>query len=141
MPKPRKMLTDCDAHIVSLMRLIETQSKVTIANWCVSYADAHLLPVWEKTFPDDDRPRAALQAARDWLEGRIKLRGNRIELGEIETAAKSLPGIDRLAKYRGARLVSLEEEPQSLKDLKQIVCPVTPIMQMESPGSTRLNAA
>jgi hypothetical protein len=73
MPKPRKMLTDCDAHIVSLMRLIETQSKVTIANWCVSYADAHLLPVWEKTFPDDDRPRAALQAARDWLEGRIKL--------------------------------------------------------------------
>jgi hypothetical protein len=74
MPKPRKMLSDCDApYIVSLMRLIETQSKATIADWCVSYAEAHLQPVWEKAFPDDGRPRAALQAARDWLEGKIKL--------------------------------------------------------------------
>lgn len=73
-PKPRKMLTDCDApYIVSLMRLIETQSKVTIANWCVSYAEVHLLPVWEKAFADDLRPKAAIQAARDWLDGKIKL--------------------------------------------------------------------
>lgn len=74
MPKPRKMLNDCDApYIASLMRLIETQSKQTIANWCVSYSETHLLPVWEKMFPDDPRPSAALQAARDWLDGKVKL--------------------------------------------------------------------
>ena len=44
MPKPRKMLDDIEApHIQSLMKLIETQSKTTIANWCVSYAEIHLL--------------------------------------------------------------------------------------------------
>ena len=74
MPKPRRMLSDCNApYIVSLMRLMETQSKTTIANWCVSYSEANLLPIWEKAFPGDSRPRAALQAARDWLEGKIKL--------------------------------------------------------------------
>lgn len=93
MPKPRKMLNDCDApYIVSLMRLIETQSKVTIANWCVSYADAHLLPVWEKAFPDDGRPRAALQAARDWLEGRIKLPVAKTVILDAHAAAREAEG-------------------------------------------------
>lgn len=74
MPKPRKMLNDCNApYIASLMRLIETQSKETIANWCVSYSEAHILPIWEKAFPDDLRPGTALQAARDWLDGKAKL--------------------------------------------------------------------
>lgn len=74
MPKPRKMLGDWTApYIQSLMRLIETQSKATIANWCVSYAAEHILPVYEKSFPEDARPIAALNAARDWLEGKIKL--------------------------------------------------------------------
>lgn len=74
MQNPRKMLPDYDApYIRALMRLIETQDKVTIANWCVSYAEVHLLPVWEKVFPEDGRPKVALQAARDWLAGKIKL--------------------------------------------------------------------
>ena len=74
MPKPRKMLSDIEApHIQSLMKLIETQSKTTIANWCVSYAEVHLLPIVERAFPDDPRPRTALEAARDWLAGKIKL--------------------------------------------------------------------
>ena len=39
MPKPRKMLGAADSpYIVSLMRLIETQSKATIAAWCIGYA-------------------------------------------------------------------------------------------------------
>jgi hypothetical protein len=93
MPKPRKMLTDCNApYIVSLMRLIETQSKVTIANWCVSYAEANLLPIWEKTFPDDGRPRAALRAARDWLEGKIKLPAAKKVILDAHAAAREAEG-------------------------------------------------
>jgi hypothetical protein len=40
MPKLRKILgNDMNApYLVSLMSLIETQSKETIARWCVSYA-------------------------------------------------------------------------------------------------------
>ena len=51
MPKPRKMLGAADSpYIVSLMRLIETQSKATIAAWCIGYAEAQILPIYAKTF-------------------------------------------------------------------------------------------
>ena len=74
MAKLRKMLGKADSpHIVSLMRLIETQSKITIANWCIQYTEEHILPIYEKIDSDDTRPRDALTAARDWLAGKIKL--------------------------------------------------------------------
>ncbi|MDL2273242.1 hypothetical protein LJC34_01620 [Oscillospiraceae bacterium OttesenSCG-928-G22] len=74
MSKPRKMLGKADSpYIVSLMRFIETQSKATIASWCMDYAEAHILPIYERERPDDPRPRSALEAARRWFEGKAKL--------------------------------------------------------------------
>lgn len=44
MKKPRKMLSDWEApYIRSLVQLIETQNKITLANWCISYCEAHIL--------------------------------------------------------------------------------------------------
>lgn len=60
-------------YIVSLMRLIETQSKATIAKWCIDYAETNILPIYLKSYPDDNRPLLALQAARDWFDGKKKL--------------------------------------------------------------------
>ena len=74
MSKPRKMLCDLEApYTQSLMRLIETQSKATLANWALDYAERHYLPIYAAHFPQDSRPREALAAARDWLAGRVKL--------------------------------------------------------------------
>lgn len=74
MRKLRKMLGDYkDEHIVELMRLIETQSKETIANWCMDYAEANILPIYNKYYPNDNRPKMALDASRDWLKGLKKL--------------------------------------------------------------------
>jgi len=75
MPKKyRKMLTDWQApYIMSLLRLIETQSKTTIANWCVDYSEMRLLSIYEAAYPGDLRPRASIDAARQWLDGKIKL--------------------------------------------------------------------
>ncbi|MFO7612773.1 MAG: hypothetical protein R6W99_09875 [Clostridia bacterium] len=74
MPKARKMLSDREApYIQSLMKLIETQSKATLAIWAVEYAGRVLLPLWIKNYPDDLRPQSALNAAREWLSGSIKL--------------------------------------------------------------------
>lgn len=71
--KLRKMLGDVNApEVVALMRLIDTQSKATICNWCMDYAEAYILPIFEKRCPGDDRPRSALNAARDYLEGKVK---------------------------------------------------------------------
>jgi len=92
MPKPRKMLGSATSpYILSLMKLIDTQSKATIAKWCMDYAEAYILPVFEKHCPGDNRPRAAIAAARDWFEGRKKLPEVRnIILNECHAAAREL---------------------------------------------------
>ena len=74
MSKYRKMLSDYNAEpIQAFMRLIETQSKQTIATWCLNYAEAHILPIYNKQFPLDSRPQSALDAAQAWLSKEIKL--------------------------------------------------------------------
>jgi hypothetical protein len=71
--KLRKTLgNDQSPHIVSLMRLVETQSKTTLIKWCIGYAEEHIVPIYESAYPLDTRPRDALRNARGWLEGRVK---------------------------------------------------------------------
>jgi len=92
MGKLRKMLGKADSpYIVSLMRLIETQSKLTIATWCMDYTEKYILPIFEKYCPNDNRPKSALVAARDWFEGRKKLpEVKNIILKECHGAARDL---------------------------------------------------
>jgi hypothetical protein len=89
MPKTRKMLGDWDApYIQSLVKLVETQSKSTLAHWAVDYAEQVLLPLWCKYFPDDLRPQNSLNAARDWLSGAIKLPQAKKTILECHAAAR-----------------------------------------------------
>jgi len=90
--KLRKMLGSADSpYIVSLMRLIETQSKATIAKWCLDYTEANILPIFEKHCPEDDRPRRAINASRDWFAGKVKLpEVKSIILNECHAAAREL---------------------------------------------------
>lgn len=93
MPKKlRKMLGAADSpYIISLMRLLDTQSKATIASWCMDYCEEHILPIFEKHCPGDDRPRMAINASRDWFEGKKKLpEVKNIILNECHTAARDL---------------------------------------------------
>lgn len=59
-------------HIISLIQLVETQSKSTLIKWCTSYAEKHILPIYESAYPTDSRPRDAINNAIGWLEGRVK---------------------------------------------------------------------
>ncbi len=90
--KLRKMLGDVNApSTFALMRLIDTQSKITICNWCISYAEVNILPVFEKHYPNDNRPRNALNAARDYLDGKVKFPVvKNIILNECHAAAREL---------------------------------------------------
>lgn len=92
MAKPRKMLGKADSpYIVSLMQLIETQSKETIASWCMDYTEKHILPIFEKECPGNQRPRSALDASRRWFEGKAKLSEvKNIILNECHAAARDL---------------------------------------------------
>lgn len=90
--KLRKMLGSADSpYIVSLMRLIETQSKATIANWCMDYCEVRILPIFEKYCPGDNRPRNAIAASRDWFDGKKKLPEVKdIILNQCHAAAREL---------------------------------------------------
>jgi hypothetical protein len=92
MPKYRKMLSDVNApYLQSLMRLIETQSKITLANWCIDYAEREMIPIYDKHCPGDNRHLNALNAAREWLRGNIKLpEVKKIILNECHAAAREL---------------------------------------------------
>ncbi len=93
MPKVRKMLSDWKApYIQSLMKLIETQSKATLAHWAVDYAERVLLPLWGKHYPDDFRPQNALNAAREWLSGTIKLPQAKAAILECHASAREAEG-------------------------------------------------
>lgn len=93
MTKTRKMLSDLEApYIQSLMKLIKTQSKITLALWAVGYSELFLLPLWKKHFPDDTRPENALLAAREWLTGTIKLPQAKALILECHAAARNAEG-------------------------------------------------
>ena len=90
--KPRKMLGDVNApSTVALKDLIDTQSKDTIRKWCLDYAEAKILPIFEKHCPGDDRPRNAVNAAHEYLEGKVKFPAvKNIILNECHAAAREL---------------------------------------------------
>lgn len=93
MPKARKMLSDWESpYIQSLMKLIETQSKVTLANWAINYSEQVMLPLWSRHYPDDQRPYNALSAGREWLLGTIKLPQAKSAILECHAAAREANG-------------------------------------------------
>lgn len=118
MHKPRKMLGDWEApYVQSLMKLIETQSKATIANWCISYAEENILPIFEKAFTDDARPRAALNAARDWLDGKIKLPAVKKIILDAHAAAREAetnPAAQAAARTCGQAAATIHTPTHSL---------------------------
>ncbi|MDR2721867.1 MAG: hypothetical protein LBB35_03255 [Coriobacteriaceae bacterium] len=119
MPKYRKMLNDIEApYMQSLMRLIETQSKSTLANWCISYADERILPIYEKTYPNDGRCKHALDAAKEWLDGKVKLPYvKNIILNECHAAAReadSTPAAQAAARTCGQAAATIHAPTHSL---------------------------
>ena len=88
-PTLRKMLGHADDPVINaLMRVIETQSKTTLVNWCIRYAQEYFLPIYEETFPTDRRPRAALEASAGWLNKVLKPTDAKKITREAAAAAK-----------------------------------------------------
>ena len=93
MAKIRKMLGKADLpYIISLMKLIETQSKNTIVKWCDEYARENILPIYEKDYPKDTRLRNSLNATSEWLDGKIKLAEAKKIIKEAQVAAREAEG-------------------------------------------------
>jgi hypothetical protein len=77
-------LTDTDHHLLAL--------------WAATCAE-HVLPLFEAVRPDDPRPRHAIDQARAWTRGEIRMMDARAAGGHAMGAARDLRGAARHAAY------------------------------------------
>lgn len=97
----RKMLGSLeDPTVKELMRLMETQSKKTLAAWSAAYAREHLLPVLAQC--SDDRPKAALDAVEACLRGERSLNEIKPALTAARTASRELTATPIVQAAAGA---------------------------------------
>src|SRR3954452_3999526 len=62
--------------------------------WAASCAE-HVLGLFESAQPDDPRPRAAIEHARAWTRGEVKMMQARKAAGAAQAAARNLRGAPR----------------------------------------------
>lgn len=77
-------LTDADHQLLAL--------------WAATCAE-HVLPLFENVCPEDLRPRLAVDAARAWVRGDIKMMQSRAIGGHSMGAARPLRGAARFVAY------------------------------------------
>ena len=100
----RKMLGDIQSkECTALMRLIETQSRQTLAQWAVTYAEANYLPVFQKGYPKDTQMQETIALCKSCLAGEIKLAELKPALKECRQAAA---GTEGAAEQAAARAVA-----------------------------------
>ncbi len=85
-------LTDDDHHLLAVW-----------AADCVQ----HVLHFFEETQPLDDRPRRAIEKARSWARGEIKMSQARIAAGEANDAARDLSGAAREAAHAAGQAAAV----------------------------------
>src|SRR5213592_3449916 len=77
-------LTDSDHHLLAL--------------WAASCAE-HVLDLFESAQPEDPRPRQAIEHARAWACGEVKMTQARAAGGHAMGAARDLRGAPRHAAF------------------------------------------
>ena len=147
MAKLRKMLGRADdPQIIQLMRLIETQSKTTLAAWAANCARDRYLAVYEQAYPDDRRLRELIEAVCAHLDGRVKLAEIKALLRQARTIAQQAEATP--AAQAAARAIATAcaviQTPTNALDLCSTgrqplhttawVCPLLPQHTMRLPG-------
>jgi len=69
-----------------------------LALWAAACAE-HVLPLFESAHPGDPRPRQAIEHARAWVRGEVKMMESRAAGGHAMGAARDKRGAARHAAY------------------------------------------
>jgi len=77
-------LQDADHHLLAI--------------WAADCAQ-HVLHLFEKMQPNDERPRRAIELARSWARGEVTMSQSRTAGGHAMAAARNLSGAARHAAY------------------------------------------
>lgn len=89
-----------DPRLVTLRRggtLTDAHHQL-LALWAAACAE-HVLPMFESARPEDLRPRTAIEHARAWTRGEVKMMESRAAGGHAMGAARELRGAPRNAAY------------------------------------------
>lgn len=85
-------LQDADHHLLAL--------------WAADCAE-HVLHLFEELRPDDYRPRRAIELARAWTRGEIKMTESRAAAGHANAAARDLRFPARYAAYAAGQAAAV----------------------------------
>lgn len=77
-----------------------------LAIWAADCAD-HVLHLFERERPDDDRPRRAIELGRAWARGEVKWAVARTAAGHANAAARDLKGAPRHAAYAAGQAAAV----------------------------------
>ena len=91
---------DRDPRFVTIRRggTLTDSDHQLLALWAATCAE-HVLYLFESVKPSDPRPRQAIEAARAWTRGEIKMMQARAVGGHAMGAARDLSGAARYAAY------------------------------------------
>ena len=97
-----------DPRFVTIRRggILTDRDHRLLARWAASCAE-HVLPLFESVRPDDQRPRRAIENARAWVRGEIRMQEARTSAGKANAAARDLNGAPRFAAYAAAQAANV----------------------------------
>jgi hypothetical protein len=79
----------------------EKRDQRTLALWAADCAE-RVLPIFEAKYPDDDRPRKAIEAARAWARGKLRVGEARAAALATHAAAREATDPAAIAAARAA---------------------------------------
>jgi hypothetical protein len=77
-----------------------------LARWAATCAE-HVLELFEAARPADSRPRHAIECARAWARGEIRMTDSRTAAGHANGAARDLRGAPHFAAYAAAQAAAV----------------------------------
>ncbi len=91
---------DRDPRFITIRRggTLTDSDHYLLALWAAACAE-HVLPLFEAAKPSDSRPRHAIEQARAWTRGEIRMSEARAAGGHAMAAARDLSGAARYAAY------------------------------------------
>lgn len=99
---------DRDPRFITIRRggtLTDTDHRL-LAVWAAACAE-HVLHLFESVQPTDPRPRQAIEQARAWTRGEIKMTQARAAAGAANAAARDLSGAARHAAYAAGQAAAV----------------------------------
>ena len=99
---------DRDPRLITIRRggTLTDDDHRLLAAWVADCAE-RVLPLFEHQRPDDGRPRRAIELARAWTRGAVRMTDARTAAGHANGAARDLRGAPRFAAYAAAQAANV----------------------------------